>query len=250
VDQRGAIDELRRLLAQSEGYAKRGVWGSRALEVNRQLLELQPAATGVRLRLANCLLAAGRSDEALRELEGVLAESRDERLRRLAERKLAEAHERGRAATTDSYEAAHRRALGLRQAAAGELAEIWHERAAELADTDERRAVELASWASTLRRLRRLPDARAKAEESIALARDPETNLAGHAVLVTVLVDGGALPEAVRRADALLRAHPRAPVALTAAGRAYLELGKRDGDAALRSRAKACFLAAGGAEVI
>lgn len=248
MDQRGAIDELRRLLAQSEGYAKRGVWGSRALEVNRRLLELQPAATGVRLRLASCLLAAGCADDALLELERVLAESGDERQRRLAERKLAEVHERARAATTESYEAAHRRALGLSEAAAGELVEIWHERAVELAETDERRALELASWASTLRRLRRLPDARAKAEESIAVARDPATNLAGHAVLVAVLVDAGALPEAVRRADALVRAHPRAPVALTAAGRAYLELGKREGDAALRSKANACFLAAGSAE--
>lgn len=240
------IDELRRLVAASEEYATRDVWGSRALEANRHLLELQPGATGVRLRYANCLLTAGRSGEALRELERVVVDASTDRQRRLAERKIAEVHERARIAQTDSFEAAHRRALGLREAAAAELAVLWHERAVELASTSEERASALASWGSTLRNLRRFADARARAEEAIAADKSIETNLAAYAVLIAALVDGGALPEAVRQADAVLRVHPRDPVALATAGRAYLELGKRTKDAKLRSKATACFIAAGG----
>jgi tetratricopeptide (TPR) repeat protein len=242
------IGELRRLVAASEEYATRDVWGSRALETNRQLLELQPGATGVRLRYANCLLTAGQSEKALRELERVAAEATTDLQRRLAQRKIAEVHERRRVAKTDSFEAAYRRALGLRDAAAAELAVLWHERAVELAPTKEEKASALASWASTLRNLRRFADARAKAEEAIAADRSIETNLAAYAVLIAALVDGGALQEAVRQADVVLRVHPRDPVALAAAGRAYLELGKQAKDAGLRSKANACFLAAGGRE--
>ncbi len=108
------------------------------------------------------------------------------------------------------------------------------------------RAKALASWASTLRNLRRFAEGREKAEAAIAAHRDVSSNLAAYAVLIAVLVDGGALPEAVRRADELLRVHPRDPVALAAAGRAYVELGRRDKDLRLQAKGGACLLAARG----
>jgi predicted Zn-dependent protease len=241
-------DDLRELVAASEAHAEQGSWGPRALDVNRRLLDLQPGATGVRLRYANCLVAAGRLEEGLRELRRVAGEASSERQRRIAARRLAEIEERDRAARTASFAAAHRRAIGLREAAKGEVAVIWHERAVELADTDVERAVALASWASTMRGLRLFREAREKAESAVAADPSPRSNLAGHAALIATLVDIGTLAEAGRRADALLRVHPRDPVALATAGRAFRELGKQTNDESLRRKASACFLAAGGAE--
>jgi len=239
-----AEPDLLALIAESQRRAAAGDWGARALAVNERLFELQPRALGVRLRLAGCLHRARRYDEALAHYEAIAAESTDETQLKVAKRHIGELHEAFRARRTDSFPQAQERALGLRRAGKPELAVVWHRRAAELAPAPHEQSLALASWASTLRGLRRIDEARTLAEQAVRLDHSPATNKAAHTVYVAVLADAGATTEAVRYGDALVRAHPRDPVVLKAAGRAYLDLAKRTGDDSLRRKADYCFTAA------
>ena len=236
--------DLLALVAESQRRAAAGDWGARALAVNEQLFELQPRALGVRLRLGACLHHARRYEDALAHYEAIAAESTDETQLKVARRHIGELHEAFRAQRTDSFPQAQERAIGLRRSGKAELAAVWHRRAAELAPTPHERSVALASWASTLRGLRRIDEARTLAEQAVRLDPSPETNKAAHTVYVTVLADAGAVDEGVRQAVRLVRAHPRDPVVLKAAGGAYLDLAKRTGDASLRRKADYCFAAA------
>lgn len=56
--------DLRRLVAEAIDLARRGDFGERAVEVNTQIIELDPASTGARTRLGRCYEEAGQLEQA------------------------------------------------------------------------------------------------------------------------------------------------------------------------------------------
>jgi tetratricopeptide (TPR) repeat protein len=237
-----AIDRMRELLRESERLAHAGNWGAEALEANRQLAELSPGAAGVHRRLGLCLEEACDYGAALRELEQAVAlAGPGSPIAEMALPELDRVRARVEAGRVRAFQHAQAKALSLRSVARVDEALIWHERAAELAATAADEALALASWAATLRPLRRLDQEAQLVSRAIALDPSRRTNRIAYTVKIAVLVDQRKLEAGVREAEALLAEHPNDRVVLSTAGRAFTELAKKTGDPSLRERARGCF---------
>lgn len=240
--------ELEQLVAASSRLAKAEDWGPEAMRVNARLAAAAPRSAPVLLRLARCLVQAGRLEDARDAYSKLFDLDPDEQTRRIAQHRLAEIRARlGSRRVTDGAEALR---LAEEAAAKGRLDEAvpWFERALALAEDDPEgdEAYVLRAWADALRTATRHRDALVPLRHAAALDPSRRHNAATFTLLVTALADAGEPEEARLEADRLLQAVPGDAAVLAAAARAYAALAARRKEPGLVARAEELRRAAAG----
>lgn len=240
--------ELEQLVAASSRLAKAEDWGAEALRVNRRLAAAAPRSAPVLLRLARCLLEAGRLEDARDAYSRLFELEPDGQTRRIAQHRLAEIRARlGARRVTDPAEALR---LAGEATAKGRLEEgaAWFERALALAEDDPAgdEGHVLRTWADALRSAGKPREALQPLRRAAALEPSRRYNAATFVALTTALAEAGEPEEARVEADRLLAAVPDDPAALAAAARAYVALAARRKEPALAARAEELGRAAAG----
>jgi tetratricopeptide (TPR) repeat protein len=234
-------ETLRQLVLRSSRLAEANEWSAEALEVNRRLTELAPESAGAWWRLGICCQELRDLDAAQLAFSRVADLESDTSGRRAAETKLQQIEARKTASTCTRTEDALKEATAHRSSGALAAALIWSERAIDLAKTTSERTRALTEMAAALRGERELTRALELLREATEAQPDRRQNKAAFTVLVATLTDAGRLVQARDEAERLLTLFPNDPYVLNAAGRAYMSLYRKTGDADSQQRASSCF---------
>lgn len=201
--------DLVALVKRSEELATAEDWGPEARSVNTRLVEAQPEASGVWLRLGHCAEWACDLDEAERAFRTVLRLQPGSRMERVARHRLVVIAElRATRGITEPTEA-RRRAMELRDAGRVDAADVWFRHAVELAGRTEEKIAALTAWASMLRTERKFQEAHDVLLEAISLDRSRVTNRPSFVSFAASLADLGQVRAARNELTKLRSLRPR-----------------------------------------
>jgi tetratricopeptide (TPR) repeat protein len=197
------------LVKRSQELAAADDWGPEARSVNAQLVELQPDAAGVWLRLGHCAEWARDLEEAERAFRTVLHLQPGSRMERIARHRLIVIVELRAARGVTEPGEARRRAMEHRDAGRLEAADVWFRHAVDLAGRTEDKVAALAAWASMLRTERKFREAHDVLLEAISLDRSRVTNRASFVSFAASLADLGQIQAARNELNQLRSLRPR-----------------------------------------
>jgi Flp pilus assembly protein TadD len=203
------VADLVALVKRSAQLAAADDWGPEARSVNAQLVEAQPEASGVWLRLGHCAEWAGDPDEAERAFRTVLRLQPGSRVERIARHRLIIIAEVRAARGTTEPSDARRRAMELRDAGRVEAADVWFRHAVDLAGRTEEKIAALSAWASMLRTERKFQEAHDVLLEAISLDRSRVTNRPSFVSFAASLADLGQVQAARHELNKLRSLKPR-----------------------------------------
>lgn len=235
----------RSLEAIALSHRRKDDWGRAARDANQRLISADPTNFGAWVRKARCERELEDFDEAEHSYREALAltagdESRRKSVERAlldliplrrakAQRGATEADLRRQIAASSSPRQLVHMAVRLRDQGRLDLAVEAHERSLQLADSARTRAICVASYAATKRRLGHWKSAAVDCASLLEGDPDPVGNLEAYTCLTAALGDAEWLEDAVALLDAVLRFTPRDYQVATTARSIYGRFASAEG---------------------
>lgn len=231
-------DASKALEAKASAMVRRGCWDDEALELNLQILEIEPHNLGALCRAGRCYREAGLFDDSLSTYLRAAEYAGDSPMSAkiastiselTTEAKKAESRDRGereRRKRLDSISDAHemiRAGSRLRDEERLDLAVMMHTRAVGAAEDTPTRMHALEAYAADLRQLNKPKRAAEAAVHALRLDLSPETNMAAYTILIAALCDLGRNTLASDLAEQVLTVSPNDHYLREAARRAFRE---------------------------
>jgi tetratricopeptide (TPR) repeat protein len=250
----GRFSELNELRAEAERLMHAGVRGADAIDVNVQVLSLDPTDLAARTRLGFAYRVVGDFDSAEAVYREILDRANDDsptaRTARISIERIQDERRSGPPLTLEQLlttvvnsSDARTRASAARDTGEFSTALRWADRALDLSQSQGRAAQKraLSTRASILRKLKRYEEAAQTAKTAVDLDPVYADNGPAYRTYAASLADDGDLDEALRIVETWLERDHASGYAQSTAGRILLEKHRVTGEADLEARAEACF---------